>query len=124
MGTVVGKLRIKSKGSSGGHNGLKNIEEILGSQNYPRLRFGINNKEKNKNKVDFVLNIVGGGPEYKNISNLIEKLNLKENVNLVGPKHGHNEIWKQKALEIGCDAKRCHYVVFSKPTSLIIAPPP
>ena len=34
---------------------------------------------------------------------------------LVGPKHGHNEIWKQKALEIGCDAERCHYVVFSKP---------
>ncbi len=51
-----GKLRIRSKGSSGGHNGLKNIEEILGSQNYPRLRFGISNKEKNKNKVDFVLN--------------------------------------------------------------------
>ena len=51
-----GKLRIRSKGSSGGHNGLKNIEEILGSQNYSRLRFGINNKEKNKNKVDFVLN--------------------------------------------------------------------
>jgi len=51
-----GKLRIRSKGSSGGHNGLKNIEEILGNQNYSRLRFGINNKEKNKNKVDFVLN--------------------------------------------------------------------
>ena len=51
-----GKLRIRSKGSSGGHNGLKNIEEILGSQNYSRLRFGINNREKNKNKVDFVLN--------------------------------------------------------------------
>ena len=34
---------------------------------------------------------------------------------LVGPKHGHNEIWKQKALEIGCDAERYHYVVFSKP---------
>ncbi|MDG2199455.1 MAG: SprT-like domain-containing protein [SAR324 cluster bacterium] len=34
---------------------------------------------------------------------------------LVGPKHGHNDIWKQKALEIGCDAERCHYVFFSKP---------
>ena len=34
---------------------------------------------------------------------------------LVGPKHGHNEIWKQKALEIGCAGERCHYVVFSKP---------
>ena len=34
---------------------------------------------------------------------------------LVGPRHGHNKIWRQKALEIGCDAERCHYVVFSKP---------
>ena len=34
---------------------------------------------------------------------------------LVGLKHGHNEIWRQKALEIGCDAERWHYVVFSKP---------
>ena len=66
-----GKLRIKSKGSSGGHNGLKNIEEILGSQNYSRLRFGINNREKNKNKVDFVLNKW----------NEIEKKSLEDNLN-------------------------------------------
>ena len=51
-----GNLRIRSKGSSGGHNGLKNIEEKLGTQNYSRLRFGIGNVKKNKNKVDFVLN--------------------------------------------------------------------
>ena len=38
---------------------------------------------------------------------------------LVGPRHGHNEIWKQKALEIGCDAERCHYVVFSKPKYIL-----
>ena len=38
---------------------------------------------------------------------------------LVGPKHGHNEIWRQKALEIGCDAERCHYVVFSKPKYIL-----
>jgi len=66
-----GKLRIRSKGSSGGHNGLKNIEEILGSQNYSRLRFGINNREKNKNKVDFVLNKW----------NEIEKKSLEDNFN-------------------------------------------
>ena len=34
---------------------------------------------------------------------------------LVGPKDAHNEIWKKKALEIGCDAERCHDIVFSKP---------
>ena len=66
-----GKLRIRSKGSSGGHNGLKNIEEILVSQNYSRLRFGINNREKNKNKVDFVLNKW----------NEIEKKSLEDNFN-------------------------------------------
>ena len=53
-----------------------------------------------------------------------EQENLKEITNtilheiahaLVGPKNAHNEIWKQKALEIGCDAERCHDVVFSKP---------
>ena len=38
---------------------------------------------------------------------------------LVGPKHGHNEIWRQKALEIGCDAERYHYVVFSKPKYIL-----
>ena len=43
---------------------------------------------KEKYSVDFQLNIVGEGPEYKNIINIIEKLNLKECVNLVGSKHG------------------------------------
>ena len=56
LNLLFGNLRIRSKGSSGGHNGLKNIEEKLGTQNYSRLRFGIDNVKKNKNKVDFVLN--------------------------------------------------------------------
>jgi len=36
-----GTLRMKMKGSDAGHNGLKNIQEVLQSQNYARLRFGI-----------------------------------------------------------------------------------
>ena len=43
---------------------------------------------KEKFSVKFQLNIVGEGPEYKNINNLIKKLDLKECVNLVGSKHG------------------------------------
>ncbi len=39
----LGTLRLKPKGGSGGHNGLTNIEEILNTQNYSRLRFGIGN---------------------------------------------------------------------------------
>ncbi|MEX0811928.1 MAG: aminoacyl-tRNA hydrolase [Chitinophagales bacterium] len=51
----LGKLRLKSKGSDGGHNGLKNIIEHLGTQNYPRLRFGIGNGFNRGQQIDFVL---------------------------------------------------------------------
>lgn len=41
MDLPVGTLRIRRKGSSGGHNGLKSIERALGSQAYPRIKVGI-----------------------------------------------------------------------------------
>lgn len=41
MDLPVGTLRIRRKGSSGGHNGLKSIERALGSQDYPRIKVGI-----------------------------------------------------------------------------------
>jgi PTH1 family peptidyl-tRNA hydrolase len=50
-----GSLRLRSKGSPAGHNGLKNIELILGSQEYSRLRFGIGNNFSKGGQVDFVL---------------------------------------------------------------------
>ncbi|MCB9255876.1 MAG: aminoacyl-tRNA hydrolase [Chitinophagales bacterium] len=50
-----GKLRLKAKGSSGGHNGLKNIELVLGSQEYNRLRFGIGNNFSRGKQIDYVL---------------------------------------------------------------------
>ncbi len=48
-------LRLKGKGSDGGHNGLKNIESQLNTTHYPRLRFGIKNEDKTFNQVNFVL---------------------------------------------------------------------
>lgn len=51
----LGKLRIRQKGSSGGHNGLKNIEELLQTVDYPRLRVGIGDNFKSGQQVDFVL---------------------------------------------------------------------
>ena len=49
-----GTVRIKIKGSNGGHNGLKDLESKLGTSNYGRLRFGIKNETK-KNITQFVL---------------------------------------------------------------------
>ena len=41
MDLPVGTLRVRRKGTSGGHNGLKSIEQALGSQEYPRIKLGI-----------------------------------------------------------------------------------
>jgi PTH1 family peptidyl-tRNA hydrolase len=51
----VGKLRLKVQGSSAGHNGLKNIEEILGHNKYPRLKVGIGDNFNKGNQVNYVL---------------------------------------------------------------------
>lgn len=51
----LGKIRLKGKGSDGGHNGLKNIIEILQDQNFPRLRFGIGGDFLRGKQVNFVL---------------------------------------------------------------------
>lgn len=51
----VGVLRLRLKGSHGGHNGLRNIEEIMQSQSYPRLRFGIGSDFHKNRQVEFVL---------------------------------------------------------------------
>lgn len=50
-----GMLRLKPKGSDAGHNGLKNIAENLGTQNYARLRFGIGNDFPRGRQIDYVL---------------------------------------------------------------------
>lgn len=50
-----GAIRIKGSGSDAGHNGLKNIAAMLGTQAYPRLRFGIGNDFSRGHQVDFVL---------------------------------------------------------------------
>ena len=50
-----GALRMKPSGSDAGHNGLKHIATILGTQNYARLRFGIGNDFPRGGQIDFVL---------------------------------------------------------------------
>ncbi len=50
-----GAIRIKPNGSDAGHNGLKNIAQMLGTPAYPRLRFGIGNDFPRGCQVDYVL---------------------------------------------------------------------
>lgn len=50
-----GTLRLKTKGSDAGHNGLKDINATLGNQNYARLRFGIGDSFDRGHQVDYVL---------------------------------------------------------------------
>lgn len=50
-----GKLRLRAKGSDGGHNGLKNIQDLLGTVDYPRLRIGIGSTFSKGKQINFVL---------------------------------------------------------------------
>ncbi len=52
---ALGTLRMKAKGSGGSHNGLNNIIEMLGTTDFPRLRFGIGNDFARGFKIDYVL---------------------------------------------------------------------
>lgn len=51
----LGTLRMRKKGSDGGHNGLKNINECLGNNNYARLRMGIGDEFSRGGQIDYVL---------------------------------------------------------------------
>jgi PTH1 family peptidyl-tRNA hydrolase len=50
-----GTLRLRKNGSAGGHNGLTNINELIGTQDYARIRVGIGNEFGRGQQVDYVL---------------------------------------------------------------------
>ena len=54
LDTPAGRIKIKAKGSSGGHNGLKNIENHLKTNVYKRIKIGISN-DKEADKIDYVI---------------------------------------------------------------------
>ncbi len=68
-----GKIRIKPKGSHGGHNGLRNIEELLGSSDYPRLRFGVGDDFARGRQAEYVLKEFSE-PEKIQILDLLDKM--------------------------------------------------
>jgi peptidyl-tRNA hydrolase, PTH1 family len=60
-----GTIRIKAKGSDGGHNGLKSIKQFLNTNEYARFRFGISDAFKKGQQVDYVL---GNWTEEENLA--------------------------------------------------------
>ncbi|WP_223269162.1 MULTISPECIES: aminoacyl-tRNA hydrolase [unclassified Polaribacter] len=71
-----GTIRIKAKGSDGGHNGLKDIQEKLNTNVYPRFRFGVGSNYSKGRQVDYVL----GKWNKEETSLLIERLPLASKV--------------------------------------------
>jgi len=67
-----GTLRLKGSGSDGGHNGLKSIQEILNTNAYARLRFGVGNDFAKGRQVDYVLG-QWGDEENKTLMPRVER---------------------------------------------------
>ena len=61
----VGRLRIRRKGSAGGHNGLKSIISHLGSMDFPRVKIGVGEKPKGYDLADYVLGHFTGDDKYE-----------------------------------------------------------
>lgn len=87
----LSKLRLRPSGSDAGHNGLKNINELLGTDKYPRLRFGIGNNFPKGMQVDYVLG-KWTGEELPIVKNKVEKcVELIESFIFIGLQHTMNQ---------------------------------
>lgn len=75
LDTEMGKYRLRAKGSSGGHNGLKNIEAMLNTQDYYRLKIGISNNKMIDTK-DYVLSKLDQDEIAKRESNVYVICNI------------------------------------------------
>lgn len=55
MDIKPGKIKIRKKGSSGGHNGMKSIIQVIGAEEFPRIRIGIGRPEHNGEEINYVI---------------------------------------------------------------------
>ncbi len=92
-----GSLRLKPKGSAGGHNGLKDINEKLNTQQYARLRFGVGNSFSKGRQVDYVLG-KWSKDELLDLPEKLDKINkIIKSFGLIGVAKTMNEFNKKKA---------------------------
>ncbi|MEO6683562.1 MAG: aminoacyl-tRNA hydrolase [Ginsengibacter sp.] len=86
------KLRLRKSGSDAGHNGLKDIQSVLGTDKYPKLRFGIGNQFPKGMQVEFVLS-KWLPEEMPMVKRKIEKsVEIIENFSLIGIDKSMNNI--------------------------------
>ncbi|MBL0269749.1 MAG: aminoacyl-tRNA hydrolase [Chitinophagaceae bacterium] len=71
------KIRLRPSGSDAGHNGLKSLQESLGTQDYPRLRFGIGNDYPKGHQADYVLG------KWKKDEEPLVKLKIDKSVEII-----------------------------------------
>ncbi|MDU8886787.1 aminoacyl-tRNA hydrolase [Yeosuana sp. MJ-SS3] len=86
-----GTLRIKTKGSDGGHNGLKDIQEKLNTTNYNRFRFGISDAFGKGQQVDYVLSNWTEEEEEKLSERLDKSIEIIKSFGTAGIKHTMND---------------------------------
>ncbi|MBQ6046747.1 MAG: aminoacyl-tRNA hydrolase [Bacteroidales bacterium] len=100
----LGELRMKKQGSGGGHNGLKNIEEILGSNAYCRLRVGVGNDFARGRQIDYVLGQYSEGELAELSQHLDEAAEMVKTFVLEGADRAMNKFNGQKKQEKKGDA--------------------
>ncbi len=90
-------LRLKPKGSAGGHNGLKDINEKLNTQQYARLRFGVGNSFSKGRQSDYVLG-KWNKEELLDLPELLDKITkIIKSFGLIGVSKTMNEFNKKKS---------------------------
>ena len=58
MDVETGEIKIRKKGSAGGHNGMKSIIQMLGTEEFPRIRIGIGRPEHNGDEINYVIGAI------------------------------------------------------------------
>ena len=76
MELPLGKVRLRPRGSAGGHNGIKSIVDALGSQDFPRLRIGIGRPSGDSDPIAYVL----GVPEDEEQASVRESIELASKI--------------------------------------------
>lgn len=86
-----GTFRLKTNGSAGGHNGLKDINDKLNTQKYARFRFGVGNEFSKGRQVDYVLGVWSAEEQNTLQERLLKSCELIKSFGTAGPQNTMNQ---------------------------------